>query len=75
MAYDHPLTDADCQACIGIINDRSQRWKANLERMKRAGFDLPQLAADNDANVTFATGVVREYFPGRMPTGPSGPYT
>jgi hypothetical protein len=64
---DHPLTDADCSVCINILTERAKRWQHNLERMARAGFELPQLVTDNEANKTFATGVVREYFPGRMP--------
>lgn len=62
---DHPLTEADCQACLDILQNRSVAHAAALERMKRAGFDLPNLVDDNNANRTFAEGVLREYFPGR----------
>lgn len=68
---DHGLTEADCAACQQILAERCARWAANLERMKRAGFDLPQHAADNAANQTYAQGILREYFPGRGIPGQS----
>lgn len=61
------LTQADCETCLAIINQRAPQWAAALERMKRAGFDLPEPMQRNQANIQFARGILAEYFPDRVP--------
>lgn len=63
----HPLTQADCDTCLQIVQQRAPQWDAQLERMKRAGFDLQEPRQRNAANVQFARGILQEYFPDRAP--------
>lgn len=63
----HPLTQADCETCLQIVQQRAPMWAAMLERMKRAGFELPEPVQRNLANIQYANGILREYFPDRAP--------
>lgn len=65
----HPLTQNDCETCVRILQQSVPQRAAELERMKRAGFDLPDQAQRNQANATFARGILQEYFPERVPFG------
>lgn len=63
----HELTQADCDRCIALIQQRCPMWAAKLERLKRAGFDLQEPAQRNAANAQGALGILHEYFPDRAP--------
>ena len=69
----HPLTQADCDTCLQILLQRAPQWDAQLERMKRAGFDLQEPRQRNAANVQFARGILQEYFPDRLASAPPIP--
>lgn len=69
----HPLTQADCDTCLQILLQRAPQWDAQLERMKRAGFDLQEPRQRNAANVQFARGILQEYFPDRLANSPPMP--
>lgn len=61
----HELSEHDCATCINMIQQRTPLWAAKLERLKRAGFELPEPIQRNALNRQAAEGILREYFPDR----------
>lgn len=62
-----PLGEQDCSNLLNVVNHICPNCDRELERLKRAGFDLEQLRQDNATNRVQALGLLREYFPTRAP--------
>lgn len=62
----HPLTEADCQTCLRIINDSHPKSAAELKRMEEAGMPVPAAMEQNEANRSVALGILKVYFPDRL---------
>lgn len=62
----YPLTQADCDTLLRIVNVNCPQTDRELAEMEAAGMPVPAAREQNEANRQIALGILRVKFPDRL---------